>query len=66
MAWYSGPEYLIHFKYAEIESICTICLLYGPGIPILFPLGLVNLSIIYVIERYAIAKFYKRPPKYSE
>ena len=66
MSWYSGPEFLIHYKYAELETICVICLLYGPGIPMLFPLGLLNLCIIFVIERFALAKFYKMPPKYSE
>jgi len=62
---YAGPEYDIHFRYAELEMICYICFLFGPGIPIVFPLGFICLCIIYMIEKYSLVKLYKKPPLYS-
>ena len=49
---YAGPHYDIGFRYSEIHNICSICFLYGAGIPILFPLGLISIWIIHIIDRY--------------
>ena len=43
---YAGPDYEIHFKYAEIENITCLCCVFGPGIPMLFPIGLVCIVFI--------------------
>ena len=40
--------------------------MYGPGIPILFPIGLVALSVLYLVERYSVAKYYRMPPNFSD
>lgn len=39
--------------------------MFGAGMPILFLIGALSLLIIYVVERYMIAKFYRRPPNYK-
>ena len=62
---YSGPPYYIHLSYAELIDICAQCFLFGPGIPIVFPIGLINLIIIYVIDKIALARLYTKPPRYS-
>jgi len=62
---YVGPQYDIHFKYSELETICTIAFFYGPGIPILFPLGFIAISMISICERIALAKLFRQPPRYS-
>ena len=59
MQLYAGPVYDIHFKYAELHNICAICFMYGAGIPILFPLGLVSVSVIYVVERMSVAWMFR-------
>lgn len=40
--------------------------MYGPGIPILFPLGLLNFIVLYALERYKLAYYYRKPPNFSE
>lgn len=62
---YVGPEYEIHFKYAELENICCLCFVFGPGIPMLYPVGLVCILGLHLIEKYSIARLYRRPPNYS-
>ena len=41
-----------------------MCMVFGPGIPIMFPIGLLCLSINYLVDRYSIAKFYRQPPRF--
>ena len=41
-------------------------MIYGPGIPILFPIGLVALTILYFTERFSMAYFYRMPPNYDD
>ncbi len=55
---YSGPEYLIHFKYSGILNVTFVTLMYGIGQPILFPIAVVSYFILYSIERILIAYFY--------
>ena len=47
-------------------NICFVTMLYGPGIPVLFPIGLVALIVLYLIERYSVAKYYRMPPNFSD
>ena len=58
---YSGPVYDIHYKYSSILNIIFITFLYGPGIPILFPIALLSLAVIYVKERLCLAYSYREP-----
>ena len=42
---------------------CTWTLLiFGIAMPVLFPLAILNLSVIYLVERFVIARFYRLPP----
>ena len=37
-------------------------MLFGPAMPILFPICFIKLAMFYVVERFMLAYFYKRPP----
>lgn len=63
--YYAGPEYLIHSRYAIMSNVAWYCFMLGPGIPILFPLGLLQLCSLYLIEKYALAYFYRAPINYN-
>lgn len=39
-----------------------VTFLFGPAMPILFPIGLLSLLSLYVTERLSMAYAYKRPP----
>ena len=63
---YAGPEYDITYKYAYLAIVVWICFAFGPGEPILFPLGLLALLIHYIVEKLSLAYFYQRPISYSD
>ena len=35
--------------------------MFGPGMPMLFPFGLLAFVILYVCERVSLAKYYRMP-----
>lgn len=39
--WFGG-EYLIHYKQSASLNICYVTMMYGLGMPILFPLAALN------------------------
>ena len=38
---------------------------FGAGLPILFPIALCSLTLLYVCERLQIFYWYREPPMYS-
>lgn len=60
-----GPQYNFHYKLASIQNIVGITFMFGAGMPILFLIGAISLVILYFVERYTIAKFYRQPPNYK-
>jgi hypothetical protein len=59
---YSGSDYVIHFKYSGILNIVYITMMYGVGMPILFPIAAFNFINQYICERIIVAYFMKQPP----
>jgi len=55
---YSGPVFLFHWKYAYILNVVFVTLFYGPMMPVLFPIGLLSLIVLYVVERLMLAYSY--------
>ena len=63
---YAGPMYFLHFRYSGIMNIVFITMMFGTGIPILFPIAAVSLLILFCLENYMIYYVYKIPPAYDE
>jgi len=56
---------IIDFRYAGLVLNVFIALIFGPGIPILFPIALFNLIIMYVCDRLMTAYFYSQQPMFG-
>lgn len=63
---YSGPEYLMHYKYSTILNVCFVTLMYGFGLPFLFPAGILALVVLYFVEKTMLYYAYRTPPMYDE
>ena len=66
MDLYSGPDFIIHFKYSAILNVTYVTMFYGPGLPILFPIAAISYFIYYVAERYGLAYTYEMPPQMDD
>jgi len=63
---YSGPEYMIHFKYSGIMNVTFVTMMYGLGVPILFPIAAFSYFVLYTVERLTTSYFYQLPPTFDD
>ena len=64
-AIYSGPLFFVHYRLAGLVNLVFITFLFGPGMPILFPIALAGLMWNLFTERIRMAYSYKKPPMYD-
>lgn len=63
---YAGPDYIIHFKYSGILNVTYVTMMYGIGLPLLFPIALLSYFVYWAVERYQVAYTYKLPPQMDQ
>lgn len=63
---YAGPAYLMHFKYSSILTQIYISFTYGLFIPILFPIAALGILNMYIVEKFALLYYYRKPPMYDD
>lgn len=56
----------MHFKYASIMNICFVTLMYGFGIPLLYPIAVYAMVVLYLSEKALLYYSYRQPPAYDE
>lgn len=61
-----GPEYAIHYKYSSIVKAIIICLMYGPALPILYPITFVTMIVMVINERLVIFYYNREPPTFDD
>ena len=66
MDLYMGPEYIVHFKYSSVFNITFVTMMYGVGIPILFPIAVLSYTILWISERYYVAYNFQMPPSLDD
>ena len=66
MEIYMGPVYYMHYKYSTVLNICFVTMMYGFGLPILFPVAVVGFTILYFLEKSMLYYSYRMPPMYDE
>jgi hypothetical protein len=47
-------------------NIVFITMMFGAGLPILFPIAAASLSVLFCLEKYMLYYVYKQPPTYDE
>ncbi len=63
---YSGPEYFIHFKYSGMMNVTFVTMMYGCGMPVLFPIAAFTYFNLYTLERLLVAYFVQLPPTFDD
>lgn len=56
-AVYTGKEWPIHFKYSDALNITFLAMLYGIGMPIMFPMAMIIISNQRLGERVQVAYY---------
>jgi hypothetical protein len=63
---YAGPEYSFDSKLANTNMLIFLTIIFGPMIPLLFPIAFFAVLVQYLSEKVLLSYFYRLPPKYSE
>lgn len=56
----------MHYKYSSLLNITFITMMYGAGLPILFPTAACSYVVVYLLEKFMMYFCYKSPPAYDE
>lgn len=56
----------MHYKYSAIMNIVFLTMMFGAGLPILFPLASGSLLTMYLVEKYEIYYVFQQPPAYDD
>lgn len=56
----------MHYKYSAMLNTTFVTMMYGGGLPILFPIAAIQLIIFYMLENYKFYYVYQQPPAYDE
>lgn len=62
---YAGPEYVIENNQAAMMNFILTCFMYGAGVPMLFPISLLCLIVLYLFEKKMIARQVRIPPNFD-
>lgn len=56
---YAGPRFSIHYKYSMILNVLFISMMFGTGLPILFPISLAFFWLLYITEKFLLYYGYR-------
>ena len=62
---YVGPEFPFAERYAKILVNLSLCLLYGANCPIIFVFFILFLLVTFLVDKYLVIYYYKKPPFYG-
>lgn len=54
---YAGPRFNIANSYGSMLATVWIAMMFGPAIPIMFPLAACTIINRYIVDRFMVAKF---------
>ena len=55
----------MHFKYSNILVQVFVSFAYGLFLPLLFPIAMIGIFNMYVVERLSLAYYFRQPPVYD-
>ena len=56
----------MHYKYSSVMNIVFITMMFGAGLPVLFPIAAASLTVLFCLEKFMLYYIYKQPPVYDE
>ncbi|CAD8057214.1 unnamed protein product [Paramecium sonneborni] len=61
-----GPEFNLDLYYANLLNTIFVTLFYCSLIPLMLPLGFLALLMHFLVQKYLLLKYYRKPPSYDE
>lgn len=62
---YTGNDFKLSIRYAQLLMTSCVTLVYGTGMPILYPVAALSFLLSYWVDKGLMVKYYRAPPHYS-
>ena len=59
---YTGPEFNLYLRYAQLLNTLFVCLMFSSGMPVLIPICCFTFMGYYFADKYMLFRFYSLPP----
>ncbi len=56
----------MHYKYSMMLNTIFVTFMYGFGLPILFPVAVLAMAVLYFVEKTMLYYVYQQPPMYDD
>ena len=63
---YVGPQVKIGERSAFKFMVIYVCLIFSVGIPFLYPIGMLYFTIIHMLEKYQMLRFYSKTKEFDQ
>jgi len=63
--WYMGPVFRLHYRIAQNMMTLFVTMMYGPGIPLLYPIMTVSQFTYFWVDKIMLLRYYRNPPSYD-
>ena len=61
----AGPQFEITTRSAQLLNHLLITMIFGPGMPLLYPIACLAFLTFYYVDLFLLLRFYQRPPSYN-
>jgi hypothetical protein len=62
---YVGPQFSLSLRSAQTLMTGTVALMYGGGMPILYPIACMSFLLFFWVDKFLIVRYYRHPPEYD-
>lgn len=63
---YVGPRFDVTERYPQLLNILFFAMTYSTGMPLMLLFALLFFSLSYLVDRFLLLRFYRRPPQRDE
>jgi len=63
---YSGPEFILQLRFAQVLSMIFVTMTYSSGLPILYLVAFLSLFITYWIDKFLMLRYFRVANQFTE
>jgi len=57
---YTGPEYILELRFAQVMALIFVTFTYSAGMPILYYITFISLVITYWTDKILVSKYFRK------
>lgn len=62
---YTGPEFLVQIRFAQLLSTIFVTMTYSSGLPILYLISVISIFFTYWVDKVLVLRYFRLTPTYT-